>query len=479
MVVRRRTTPNTDGFRRVGGSGAIIAVVAGMNPRAALVILPLLIACGPSPESAPTKAVTGGGMNVPRQSDGAPSAPTAAEDPADAPTPTPTPAGPTTGEPAEPAPRPSGPAPTRGPDASACRPSADLDAFIEAAMAERGIPGLPAAILTEGGLAWANGYGFADIDARRPVTPDTIFALMSMSKVVTAAGVMQVVEDGRLDLDADINTYLPDFDITHPFHPGVAITTRMLLSHASGIAGDDYGVLQQHIRTDDDVMPLSQMVEELLVRGGARYEDAYHWSDAAPGTRFTYSSIGISLAALVVESITGAPFADTTDESIFGVLEMNDTSWRLAPFASRVDDMALMYNPLDESGERFEAVDHFTFAEYPAGSIRSSVRDFAKFVGAMIGDGLLGDRRILEPATVAEMQDTPFEDASGSQAIGWTYSFNQRVLIGHGGDDTGASTDFVIDVDSKKGVILLMNVTRRADTNAILDALLDASDACN
>ena len=123
-------------------------------------------------------------------------------------------------------------------------------------------------------------------------------------------------------------------------------------------------------------------------------------------------------------------------------------------------------------------MDAFTFADYPAGSIRSNVEELALFLAAMIGDGSLGNVQLVQAATAAEMREVQFPDLNSGQGISWSYWFGAREVIGHGGDDSGASTDMRYDLDTGKGVILLMNVTRRPGTEEIVERLLDESDLC-
>ena len=366
-----------------------------------------------------------------------------------------------------------------GNPATPCEVSADLDSFIETMMEQNQIPGLAAGIVSKDGMVWARGYGQADIAASRKVTKDTVFALMSISKVVTAAGVMQLVDAGSLDLDTDINSYLKDFQIVHPSFPNSTMTTRQLLTHTSGIAGDEYGVLQLNIATSDaDVQPLGEMLASLLTPGGARYDNGYNFSDSAPGTAFAYSRIAISLAGFVAESVAQTGFDQLTDKNIFQSLGMTNTSWRLSPYQNKMDQVAVMYN-YEEASSSFSVVEPFTFSDYPAGSIRSTVPDLSRFLAAMINKGSYSGQQILEPATVAAMGELQYPDFASSQAIGWTrWEVGERIFLGHGGDDSGASTDMRLDLTSSMGVILLMNTTRRPNTDAIVDRLFEESDGC-
>ena len=370
-------------------------------------------------------------------------------------------------------------------DATPCEVSADLDAFIEARMAEDNIPGLSTGIVTAKGLVWAKGYGKANIEKSIPVDKDTIFALMSISKMVTAAGVMQQVEAATLNLKTDINTYFSgvtvkpniSFQINNPSASGT-ITLEHLLSHTSGIAGDDYGVLQLNIKfSDAELVPLGEMLASLLHPQGARYDSGYNYSNSAPGTNFSYSSIAISLGAYAAEVVTKTGFDELTQKSIFDKLGMVNTSWRLSPYNSKNDKVAVMYNPID-GGSTLEAIERFTFAEYPAGSIRSTVPELARFLAAMINDGTYGNQQILKPASVAAMEEPPFPGATNGNAYGLGMFIAGDDLRAHGGDDTGAATDMAYNRKTKKGVIVLTNITRRPNNDVIYQRMLEESEKC-
>src|SRR5690606_2885539 len=120
-------------------------------------------------------------------------------------------------------------------------PPADLDGYIEWHMQAGGLPGAAAAIVKAGEIAWIGTYGWADIEASRPVDEHTLFIVASISKTITATRALQLVEAGLLDLDAPLETYVP-YAVRHPAHPDVAITARMLLTHSSGLE-DSWGAL--------------------------------------------------------------------------------------------------------------------------------------------------------------------------------------------------------------------------------------------
>jgi CubicO group peptidase (beta-lactamase class C family) len=368
-------------------------------------------------------------------------------------------------------------------NAMPCQVSADLDDYITARMNEDNIPGLSAGIVTSEGLVWAKGYGLANIAQSTPVNQDTIFAVMSISKMVTAVGVMQQVETGALDLKTDINTYLNgvvvnpniSFQVSNPNVNGT-ITLEHLLSHTSGTAGDDYGVLQLNIKNSDaELQPLGEMLASLLHPQGARYDNGFNWDTTAPGAAFTYSSIGISLAAYVAEVVAKSGFDALTKKTIFDRLGMVNTSWRLSHYNDKKEQLAVMYNPV---GGNLEDIEAFTFAEYPAGSIRSTVPELARFLTAMINRGTYGNQQILKPETVAAMEDSPFPNATNGGFYGLGMFLVDDDLRAHGGDDAGAATDMAYNRTTKKGVIILSNVTRQINNDAIYQRLLQEAELC-
>jgi CubicO group peptidase (beta-lactamase class C family) len=124
--------------------------------------------------------------------------------------------------------------PSARPFGAARLDSAALDSILTKAMTDYHIAGLAACVVKDGRVAWREPFGHADVAAQIPVTNETIFMLASISKTFVATALLQLYEDGLLDLDADINGYLP-FTVVHPYHPGVAITARMLMAHVSSI----------------------------------------------------------------------------------------------------------------------------------------------------------------------------------------------------------------------------------------------------
>ena len=187
-------------------------------------------------------------------------------------------------------------------------PTSDItavEAFISTSIAENRIPGLAAVIVRDGEIAYAKGFGFADQEREVPMTPDTLMNIGSVSKTFVNTAILQLVERGALDLEDDVNRYL-SFQVAHPRHPESAITVRQLLTHTASIRdGDAYGA---SYACGDPAIPLVDWIQGYLAAGG-RFYDAGNFHPWPPGTVFSYSNVGYGLLGLLVEVISGEPFA--------------------------------------------------------------------------------------------------------------------------------------------------------------------------
>jgi CubicO group peptidase (beta-lactamase class C family) len=277
--------------------------------------------------------------------------------------------------------------------------STGLEASVEVLMDVHHIPGTSACVVGTDGTLWNGNFGMADIAASRAVTDSTLFYIASVSKPVAGAALMQLYDDGRFELDDDINDYLP-FRVVHPLFPNSAMTFRMLMSHVTGI-DDDWDVLESvTVCNMDSPISLGQFLEDYLTPGGLYYEPELNFTDHAPGTAYRYTNVGASLAGYLVESIAGSTHPGTTLESycqerLFGPLGMSETSWFLS--GVNIDNLAVPYEY--ESGS-YIPLCHLGIPWYPSTLLRTSTLQLARFLAAFIRGGEVGGVRILESATV-------------------------------------------------------------------------------
>ena len=169
------------------------------------------------------------------------------------------------------------------------------------------IPGAAMIVIRDGQIESAEGYGLADVATSREVTPDTLFTIASVSKTVTATALMTLYEQGKFNLDDDINQYLP-FEVRNPNYPDTPITFRMLLTHTSSIQDSDvynqYYTLQTEPVLPDSPIALGDYMKDYLTSEGKLYNAKDNFLEDAPGTTYTYTNTGFGLVGYLVEQIS-------------------------------------------------------------------------------------------------------------------------------------------------------------------------------
>jgi CubicO group peptidase (beta-lactamase class C family) len=336
-----------------------------------------------------------------------------------------------------------------------------LDPFMTKLLTDYQTMSLSAAIVSADKLTWSNGYGFANKETGKQATAESIYLVASISKTVTGVAVMQLVEQGKINLDTDINSYLP-FELINPKNPSSIITCRHLLTHTSGITDANLGNVYEDLLfvNQDPTTSLAQVCEGFFIKSGAFYnEDTF--SASASGTSFEYTNIGIALLGYVVEVVAKKPFYQFTKENIFEPLGMTRTSWRLADLP--VAELAM---PYDENNQPYG---NYTFADYPNGGLFTSPNDLSKYLRAFMNGGILNGVRILTEASVTEMQKIQYPAIESIQALAWNaedYDLD-RNLRGHLGAERGVATLMYFDQDSKVGVIAFMNKLPESDEKGL------------
>ncbi|MDB5215629.1 MAG: Beta-lactamase [Myxococcaceae bacterium] len=348
-------------------------------------------------------------------------------------------------------------------DASAdadARADADADARGRAAMERAGVPGIAYAVVTRE-RERLGGTGVGDLERRSVVTAGTVFEAASIAKLLVATCVMQLVEEGTLDLDADASKYV-GFAIRHP-RSATPITLRMLLGHRASIEDrqDEIGAP----RAGNALAPFLQryMIEGTKPRAAA-------FLDAPPGTSTTYSNVGASIAALAVEHVVGASFADVSTRRVLVPLRMLDTTW-VAPARPSVTAA----RPYARTDGGFLALPSPSHALYPAVDLHSSARDLARFARAVLRDGELDGARILSASSVRAMTSAVAGDAD--QALAWqlrTIGPAQTRVAGHEGEDAGATTALFLDLATGTGAVVLANGDAFASGDAARAAAIQA-----
>lgn len=315
-----------------------------------------------------------------------------------------------------------------------------FSAWLDGQIAWRELPGVVVGVVSDQELVWAQGFGFADIATKRPMSPDTRFRMASHSKLFTATAIMQLREQGRIQLDDPVSDYLPWFQVKPAEPDDPPITIAHLLSHGSGLPRE----AGPHWTTR--VFPTQEEIRNLIPERQAAF---------SPEVRYKYSNLAFAIAGMVVEAVSGQRWADYIQTNIFDPLGMSSSSVDLA-----VEGMATGYSARlrDGSRETIGFVDARGMG--PATGLTSTVEDMAKFVSAQFREGPRGGERILSTASLREMHRVRMleNDWTNGHGIGfWVQRVDGTVYVEHGGGYPGYTTNTSIQLDSKVGVIVLTN----------------------
>ena len=328
----------------------------------------------------------------------------------------------------------------------------ELDSLIVQTMNIYHIPGVAACVVKDGQIIWTGAYGYANIEQDIEVADTTVFMLASVSKPFTGVALMQLWENGLFDLDDDINDYLTTFQVVNPRHPDSAITFRMLLTHTSSI-NDEWVTLENLIVWgQDSPIPLGEFLEDYLTPSGAYYslDNFYTWP---PGTDWSYCSVAIALVGYLVEEIADTSFNQYCQDSIFAPLDMNETSWFLAGLDT--NNVAVPYYYSDGTYHRWGHTGH---PIYPAGFLRTSTLQLARFLLTFIQMGQIDSVRILDSATVELMTTVQYPEIAPNWGLIWEQSeYEGRLIWGHVGGWYGVETFMGYFPEEKTGVIVLTN----------------------
>lgn len=340
----------------------------------------------------------------------------------------------------------------------------DLDAFIRQEMHRTHIPGLAALTFNKDGVLWSHGYGSANIKDDRSVSVDTLFQLASISKLVTSTAVMQLVEGGKVDLDADIDEYLP-FSVRNPYYADTPITVRMLLTHTASLLDNDSEYEDLYEWGADSPISLGELLEGFYTPSGRWYHQSKCFLNKAPGTFWSYSNLGFAMLGYLVEAVTGEPFDQYCDEHVFAPLGMTESRW----FLRQLDPahIAMPYRDASLLGiELYCPYGQYGYPDYPSGQLRTSVTQFARFFRAFMNQGTLDGATILRTETVEQMFTIQNAALAAHQGLGWILlTLDDGSLIrGHSGGEHGVHTSAWYSPASGTGVLLFTN----ADPNDLL-----------
>ena len=320
-----------------------------------------------------------------------------------------------------------------------------LDGIVPLQLEREDIAGATIAIVKDGKLLFAKGYGYSDYEKKTPVSAEeTLFRPGSVSKLFTWTAVMQLVEQGKLDLDRNVNAYL-DFKIPDAF--GQPITLKNLLAHTPGF--------EEQIK---DLFTVGSESPNL----GAYLKTHIPERIYPPGTVPAYSNYGAALAGYIVERVSGRPFNEYVEENIFKPLGMIHSTFRQPLPPTLAPSMSNGYQLASDEPKPFEVV-----VPFPAGSMSSTAADMARFMLAHLHAGQLGDARMLRPETARLMHSRLFglDPAANAMAYGfYEESRNGHRIIGHAGDTLYFHSDLHLIPDAGVGFFVSHNSLGRGNS---------------
>jgi CubicO group peptidase (beta-lactamase class C family) len=287
-----------------------------------------------------------------------------------------------------------------------------LDAFIGEQMEEKHIPGAAFVLVRDGEILLSKGYGYADMENRIPVDPKrTVFRWGSVGKAFTAVAVMQLVEQGRLDLHADVNRYLPDFQLPHTF--AQPVTLAHLLTHTAGLDDIEIGY---STRAPSELIPLQEFLADHVP---ARVRP--------PGEVHSYCNICFDLAGYVVEVSSGTSFAQYVERHILQPLGMDHTTFLRPLPPSLTANQATSYAYRDGA---FEPVPWRSQRSNPgpAGTVSGPAAEMAGFMIALLQGGSYQDHSILQSDSVHLMLQQNFTHHAELPGLG--YGFEEQLVGG-------------------------------------------------
>jgi serine beta-lactamase-like protein LACTB, mitochondrial len=320
--------------------------------------------------------------------------------------------------------------------------------IVRATLTEQNLPGASVAVGIGSELVWAEGFGWADIEDHVPVAPNTRFKIGTASKVLTSAAVGLLLQQGRLKLDDEIQTYVPAFPKKQ-----WPVTLRQLMGHLSGVSTDSGDEEPREEHCDGTLDALPRFAESSL-----RFE---------PGTQYRYSNYGWILVSGAVESAAGQPFLMSMSTNIFEPLGMNDTK----PDSEDVANRATFYFPRFAADPRYGPEDPF-HVDYScftgSGTFLSTPSDLVRFAMA------INSGKLLQPATVQLLQTSqrlPSGEETG-YGLGWdletvTLAGEQTRTVGHDGEVMGGRLASLMTFRERGIVVAVTSNIAFSDTSAL------------
>jgi len=354
----------------------------------------------------------------------------------------------------------------------------DLDAFVRARMEAAHVPGLSLAIIRDGKLLRAAGFGFANLAQQRPMRADTLINVGSVTKTLTCIAVMQLWEQKKFALDADVNAHL-SFSVRNLAYPEVPVTFRQLLTHTSSIA--DGPAYDRSYACGDSRVSLGRWLRDYLTPGSSLYDPQRNFHPWKPGMQFEYSNVAYGLLGHLVETLSGMSYPDYMRSRVFAPLGMSHSRILLEGMGPESHATPYTYSsngdiatvelrdpswtaPADRRGG--VQVPHclYSWGTPPDGLARTSAVESSRVLRAFMNGGTLDGQRVLQSRTIKQIlsdQHVPFAAQAKPHVQGLTWlrygGSADGIVWGHTGEDPGISTLVLFRPRDRRGVVILTN----------------------
>ena len=332
---------------------------------------------------------------------------------------------------------------------------AAIDAFVAREVVEKKLPALSIALVDDQTIVWSQGYGFADAARLVPASADTVYRVGSVSKLFTDIAIMQLVEQGRIDLNAPAQKYLPDFSPKNTLD--VPVTLRQMMAHRSGL------IREPPLGSYFDPSSPSLAATVASLNG---IDLVYR-----PGSRQKYSNAAIAAVGLALEKAEREPFAPLVARKVLAPLGMTRSGFEPSPALSKNLALATMWT---YHGREFPAPT-FELGIAPAGSLYSTVDDLGRFLSALFAGGRGRNGTILKPATLDAMLQVQFAREGRERGFGLGFSIGEfagKRRIGHGGAVYGFATELAALPDQKLGAVVIAS---KDCANAVTTRIADVA----
>ncbi|OAB38297.1 hypothetical protein PMSD_08025 [Paenibacillus macquariensis subsp. defensor] len=314
-----------------------------------------------------------------------------------------------------------------------------LEISVPLAMDQHQIPGAAIAVIERGEVVWSKGFGFADVENKIKVDETSLFQVASNSKPVTAWGVLKLVEEGKLDLNAPVEQYLSRWQIPNSPLSKEKVTIERLLSHTSGLSlsgykgypsGSTFPTLEQSLNGENSESTKVALIHE-------------------PGSKFQYSGGGYTVLQLLIEEVSQQSFSDFMKEEILIPLGMNDSLFTYEE--KEVHKLSVGYKT---NGDPYPVT---LYTELAAAGLLTTISDYAKFVAASVDDKRQG-KPVGRNVLTADSLKMMFNPRLNSYGLGYaTMKIETVPILTHGGNNVGYISNFYINLSNGNGIVLLTN----------------------